>query len=155
MNDEFLKWEKKGALETSSLIFIEDILKIINFDNIPYNDYKKNLDFNSKSDMIRGYFYGIVKSVQEMKRIIHKANKEGPIEDILEISTKLKNIFIDYDLMEPIQWEQVAVFDYEGLEDDEALYVIYKDQNCKELGRESVGNIIRTKIEINTVRDLL
>ncbi|MFH1607201.1 MAG: hypothetical protein ABIC91_07665 [Nanoarchaeota archaeon] len=101
--------------------------------------------------MIRGYFSGIVKTLEEMKRITHKLNGEGRIEDISRLSNKLKNTFIDYSLMEPVQWGKVAVFDYEPSEDEGEFYVIYKDQYEKELGSELVSNIIRKKIEISTI----
>jgi hypothetical protein len=103
----------------------------------------------TKPVIIQGDFSGITNTLYEMKSLIHKLNGEGDIEDIENIPANLKNIFIDYSLMERIQWERVAVFDYE--ETDKEIYVIYKDQYLKELGRESVGNIIRKKIEINTV----
>jgi len=148
---EYYFWFEVGATWASyDQPWLNELLNIINFDKLPYKEYKNNLEFQSEKDMILGFFNGLLDTLQELKSIVDKKNKQERIRDPDNISEKLKKILLDHGLMEPFEWEQIAAFIYHTSADNESSYVIYQNSRGEELGRELLDNLVRKKIQYNS-----
>jgi len=135
-SDEFHFWQETG-MEWCRNPCITEIMNIINFRQLPWDDYKRSLRFQSRQAMIRGFFSGISQYLKE-NEVKQVFSCKTPIYEKIKSPSK------------SINWEKIAMMVFHLSADGGHAEVVYLDGDLKPIGKEDIADIIRDRIDLLT-----